>query len=347
MSDCPLCGGNAVLRSNALPGYVAGTSFRIHGCTECGVAFAEPRRENHQVYEAIYANPGRIPGYARYERYARLAATAADPLDALSNSEDVYWAVAQALKQRDKTVEEPEVLEVGSGLGYLTYALARSGYRATGIDISRAAVDAATARFGDLFIHEDVAEFAARHAGRFDAVIACELLEHVVDPVEFVRTALSLIAPSGQLIVTTPNRTMFDAEVLWETDPPPVHFWWHSEGSIRAIAAAAGARAEFVDFSTYQAIAPLYVPSALPGGVPTRQPILDESGGLFREVGIVGRARVALGGALPILRTNARVQRLLGRRRVEGPRRTVLCAVLRHAAQPSARQSSDSVSAHA
>ena len=82
MSDCPLCGGNAVLRSNALPGYVAGTSFRIHGCTECGVAFAEPRRENHQVYKAIYAKPGRIPGYARYERYARLAATAADPLDA-------------------------------------------------------------------------------------------------------------------------------------------------------------------------------------------------------------------------------------------------------------------------
>jgi len=203
------------------------------------------------------------------------------------------------------------------------------------------------ARFGNLYIHEDVAEFAARHAGRFDAVIACELLEHVVDPIEFVRTALSLIAPAGQLIVTTPNRTLFDPEVLWETDPPPVHFWWHSEGSIRAIAAAAGARAEFVDFSAYQAIAPLYVPSALPGGVPTRQPILDESGGLFREVGIVGRARVALGGAVPILRTNARVQRLLGRRRVEGPRRTVLCAVLRHAAQPAARRSSNSVSAHA
>jgi len=28
---------------------------------------------------------------------------------------------------------------------------------------------------------------------------------------------------------------MFDPEVLWETDPPPVHFWWYSEGSIRAI----------------------------------------------------------------------------------------------------------------
>jgi SAM-dependent methyltransferase len=311
------------------------------------VAFAEPRLENHQVYEAIYANPSRIPGYARYARYAHLAGAAADPLEALSSSEDVYWAVAQALKQRDNTAEEPEVLEVGSGLGYLTYALARSGYRATGIDISHTAVEAATARFGDLFIHADVAEFAARHAGRFDAVIACELLEHIVDPVGFVRTALSLIAPSGQLIVTTPNRTMFNPEVLWETDLPPVHFWWHSEGSIRAIAAAAGARAEFVDFSAYQAVAPLYLPSALPGGVPTRQPTLDESGGLFREVGIVGRARVALGGAFPILRTNARVQRLLGRRRVEGPRRTVLCAVLRHAAQPAARQSSDSVSAHA
>jgi len=347
MSDCPLCRGNADLQSNAQPGYVAGTSFRIYRCSECDVSFAEPRVENHQVYEAIYADPGRIPGYMRYERYARLVADADDPLEALSNSEDVYWAVGRSLKQRDRTLENPEVLEVGSGLGYLTYALARSGYRATGIDISRAAVESATARFGDLFIHADVAEFAARHAGRFDAVIACELLEHVVDPVEFVRTALSLIGPSGQLIVTTPNRAVFESDVLWETDPPPVHFWWHSEESIRAIAASVGAHAEFVDFSPYQAVAPLYIPSALPGGVPTRQPMLDESGKLLREAGIVERARVALGGALPILRTNARVQRLLGRRRVEGSRRTVLCAVLSHAAQPLARESSDSVSAHA
>ena len=43
MSDCPLCGGNAVLRTDALPGYIAGTVFRIYGCTHCGVAFAEPR----------------------------------------------------------------------------------------------------------------------------------------------------------------------------------------------------------------------------------------------------------------------------------------------------------------
>jgi len=234
MSDCPLCGGHAVLRSNALPGYVAGSSFRIYRCTECGVSFAEPRVENHRVYEAIYANPGRVPGYMRYERYARLVANAADPLEALSSSEDVYWAVAQALQQRDSALENPEVLEVGSGLGYLTYALAQSGYRATGIDISRNAVDSARARFGDLFIHADVAEYAARHAGRFDAVIACELLEHVVDPVAFVRIALSLIKPSGQLIVTTPNRMVFDPDVLWETDLPPVHFWWHSEDSLRA-----------------------------------------------------------------------------------------------------------------
>ena len=333
MASCPLCGGRAILRSGAHPGYIANTEFRIHGCTECGVAFAEPRVADHRVYEAIYANPGRIPGYMRYQHYARFVADAPDPLDALSNAEDVYWAVAQALKERNETEEPPQVLEVGSGLGYLTYALARRGYRATGIDISRAAVDSATARFGDHFVHADVAEFAKRHARRFDAVIACELLEHVVDPVEFVRTALSLVGPSGQLIVTTPNRTMFSSDVLWETDLPPVHFWWYTEESIRAIAASVGARAEFVDFSEYQKVAPLYLPSALPSGVPTRQPILDESGNLVRPVGIVGRARVALGSALPVLRTNARVQRLLGRRRVEGARRTVLCAVLSHAAE--------------
>ena len=329
MTSCPLCGGNAVLRSSAHPGYVSGTEFRIHSCNECGVAFADPRVADRRVYEAIYADAGRIPGYMRYQRYARLVADAADPLEALSDAEDVYWAVAQALKQRTTTAEPMQVLEVGSGLGYLTYALARRGYRATGIDISRVAVDSAAARFGDHFIHADVAEYAERHARQFDAVIACELLEHVVDPIEFIRTALALVGPSGQLIVTTPNRTLFDPDVLWETDLPPVHFWWYTEESIRVMAASVGARAEFVNFSEYQDVSPLFIPNEWPSAVPTRQPILDETGSVARPVGVVGRARVALGSALPVLRTNPSVQRMLGRRRVEGARRTVLCAMIR------------------
>lgn len=335
MTGCPLCGHEAKLRDSAHPGYVDGTVFQIYNCTACDAAFAEPRHGAEMVYENIYRQSSSVPGYMRYGRYAHITERSADPLADLGATEDVYWAVAVALRARHQDVVRRRVLEVGSGYGYLSAALARRGYDVTGIDISASAVGAANARFsaqsGARFEHADLEQFSARESRRFHAVIACEVIEHIPDPIAFVRAALALLEPTGQLIVTTPNRSLFESGVIWETDPPPVHFWWYSEKSISAIGDAVGANVQFIDFSSYQDVAPLYVNRRLPTNVRTRGPLLDHAGVVRATTGTLGRARVALADALPVLRTNSGVQRLLGRRRVRGPRRTILCAIFSRA----------------
>ncbi|MBV9027219.1 MAG: hypothetical protein JO311_01265, partial [Candidatus Eremiobacteraeota bacterium] len=57
--------------------------------------------------------------------------------------------------------------------------------------------------------------------------------------------------------LTTPNRTYYGYDRPWSTDLPPVHLWWFSEESLRKIAERIGCRAEFVDFTEYNARFPV------------------------------------------------------------------------------------------
>jgi 2-polyprenyl-6-hydroxyphenyl methylase/3-demethylubiquinone-9 3-methyltransferase len=52
------------------------------------------------------------------------------------------------------------------------------------------------------------AEALAAAGETFDAVLAMEVIEHVRDPGAFLRTAGSLVAPGGRLVVATLNRTL-------------------------------------------------------------------------------------------------------------------------------------------
>jgi len=322
--ECPLCGSSARLRHAELPGYLAGQLHQVYGCSGCQASFTVPRKEPAGLYDRLYQLAGDIPGYHRYERYARLAARSSDALAMLGAAEDVYWAVARAVD--DLRPNATTILEIGSGLGYVTYALAQRGFAARGLDVSGAAVDAARRRFGDLYVQGDLAAHAASRGGEYDVVLACEVIEHLEDPVGFVRSALALVKPGGRLVLTTPNRSLYDENVLWETEPPPVHFWWFTERGIQAVAERAGTTATFVDFGPYQERSPLYL-QAPPPNVPTRQPTLTATLEPSRQAR-VARLRGRLGAALSRIRNSGLVMRLRGWRRVTGARRTVLCAVL-------------------
>jgi SAM-dependent methyltransferase len=266
-----------------------------------------------------------LPGYFRYVRYARSVAAAAKPLELLENAEDVYWGVARALEALPRGGRQARVLEIGSGLGYLTYALRQFGYDARGLDISSSAVAAARARFGDLFTQADVADYAAAEPARFDAVVACELIEHLPDPMPFLERAFALLRPGGLLVLTTPNRSFYEPGVVWDTEPPPVHFWWFGERSIALAGERLGGTTTFIDFTAFQTIQPLYLPDT-PANITTRAPMFESNFELTGEARR-SRRRARIADVVPIIR-GPRAQRLRGKQVVTGRRRPVLCAAI-------------------
>jgi SAM-dependent methyltransferase len=77
----------------------------------------------------------------------------------------------------------------------------------TGIDIDDAGLELLRAAFpGERFLHADMGAGVPDHErGRYDLVIAGEVLEHVPDADTFLRGCGELLAPGGRLCVTVPN----------------------------------------------------------------------------------------------------------------------------------------------
>ncbi len=270
--QCPLCNAPAQVVETAYPGYRAPTLYRIAGCGTCQVSFAVPTRSDEELYELIYSQSAMIPGYDRYEYYASRVRSAPDPLEFLASQEENYWAVRQACQSLAK---DAEILDVGSGLGYLPFALASAGFRATGLDLSEKAVARARRRFGDHFVVADFFDWSSRYPQRYDLVTMLELIEHVDDPHAWIEAGLRLLKPGGRLLLSTPNRSFYPMGTVWETDAPPVHLWWFSERAVQVLTRGTGVSVEFIDFSDCE-----IPPKAAPVKPlqTQRAPFLDEEG---------------------------------------------------------------------
>jgi 2-polyprenyl-3-methyl-5-hydroxy-6-metoxy-1,4-benzoquinol methylase len=251
VTTCLLCGNTAELRHNDYPGYQEPATYAIYHCKQCNTAFSLPRGEASSIYETIYKNAERVPGYHRYRKYARSVRKFTDPLKYLADSSEVYWGVKEALSLSEGALKSASMLEIGSGLGYLTFSLVKNNYRVTGIDISENAVNKAKEAFGDHYICADLAEYASENSGLFDFVISTEVIEHFENISDFLDSVMKLLKPGGQAIITTPNKSFYPDDIIWATDHPPVHYWWFSEESMKYIAGNLNAEISFINFRDY------------------------------------------------------------------------------------------------
>lgn len=99
-------------------------------------------------------------------------------------------------------------LDVGCGAGLLAEPLSRLGARVTGIDATPEVIEVARAHAATQELDIDYRNVAVeRLEGTFDLVTCMEVIEHVADPVAFIRSLAGRMGPGGLLIMSTPNAT--------------------------------------------------------------------------------------------------------------------------------------------
>ena len=185
---------------------------------------------------------------AEVERFSRIAAEWWDPkgkFAPLHKFNPVRLAfirdVAAERFQRDVLQRRPfeglKLLDIGCGGGLLSEPMARLGFSVTGVDASERNIGTASTHAAEQGLEIDfrastAEQLEAEGAGPFDVILNMEVIEHVADPGEFLRTCARLLAPGGLMIVATMNRTLkalalakVGAEYVLRWLPPGTHDW--------------------------------------------------------------------------------------------------------------------------
>jgi len=253
---CSLCESPARLMEENFTGYKVDMHFSIYQCPSCHTSFPLPLVNADQIYDFIYKNGERVPAYDRYWQYFKQVKNQTSPLAFLADREEVYWGIREALQEIKQKVQQPSILEVGCGLGYLTYALKTEGYHIQGLDISSEAIENARRHFGDFYICDNLFSFVNDHRETYDVIILTEVIEHVNDPLAFLQTIAALLKKGGKAIVTTPNRSLVPDDIAWDTELPPVHQWWFSEESMQYMANRLQLKLDFVSYQSFYNLHP-------------------------------------------------------------------------------------------
>jgi 2-polyprenyl-6-hydroxyphenyl methylase/3-demethylubiquinone-9 3-methyltransferase len=149
----------------------------------------------------------------------------------------------QALERfgRDPKVRVPfeglKLLDIGCGGGLLAEPMRRLGFAVTAVDASERNVATAAAHALETGLDIDyraatAEQLEAEGEGPFDVILNMEVIEHVADPGEYLRTTARLLAPGGLMVVATLNRTLkalalakVGAEYVLRWVPAGTHDW--------------------------------------------------------------------------------------------------------------------------
>ncbi|CAA6605832.1 hypothetical protein MTBLM1_70048 [Rhodospirillaceae bacterium LM-1] len=136
-----------------------------------------------------------------------------------------FWAEAYRDKFSALNVGKPltgklTLLDCGSGLGEFCSAASDAGFRAVGLEPNEDSVKQAQLAFPDaIFVNgnfEDLRLYMQKSdlPEQFDVIALHDVLEHVENPLNFLRVVESLMKPSGRLYVTIPIADHLQHEYL-------------------------------------------------------------------------------------------------------------------------------------
>jgi 2-polyprenyl-3-methyl-5-hydroxy-6-metoxy-1,4-benzoquinol methylase len=135
------------------------------------------------------------------------------------------------------------VLDIGCGTGNLVEYMSEVGLEAEGIEPSQEAAKIGKER--GLKVRQATLEVAASEVeagGRYRAVTMLNVLEHVPDPIGFLKTSRSLLAKGGLLILRVPNdyteiqkvaEQLSTRKQWWVANPDHINYF--SAKSIRTV----------------------------------------------------------------------------------------------------------------
>lgn len=221
---CPICGP---VPAAELGGFAP---FPVRRCGSCGLVYLNGPGQRERFVEAARGNGAEYWSFPHlFDKHRRV-------FEAFF--EERLGRILAAVGRLDS------VLDIGCGYGFFAGYLHRRGVRVLGIEPSAECAAHARDAFGVEVVETDFESFTTRD--RFDAITACDVLEHVEDPGGFLARCRSMLN-GGAVYIQVPN-------VMGDVLPPggafnfPYHLWQFSPATLERLMRVAGL--EVVDWWT-------------------------------------------------------------------------------------------------
>jgi 2-polyprenyl-3-methyl-5-hydroxy-6-metoxy-1,4-benzoquinol methylase len=216
---CPICGVTSALAERV-------GNANYFGCSVCETLFQHPMPTIDQM--RAYVNSEYASGI--YNDYV-----AAAQLKSLT-----FGARIEAMKGR---VGTGRLLDVGASCGFLVEAALAGDYDAYGVELSAEAIAKAPPEIRGRLTLGDVNSLDLEAQAPFDVVTAFDLIEHVFDPIAFLRQLHRVVKPGGWIVVTTPDvghALRYLLRSRWPMFQPMQHTVLFSRRGLRLALSAAG-----------------------------------------------------------------------------------------------------------
>ncbi len=229
---CPLCNAGiedqSVVTSHVF-GCVAKQYRAFYHCESCDVRYQFPRltiEEEARFYAAEFegfmaSRSGNNGGWHKAEEHI---------------------TANESTRQRRMKYLEPylttgsSILEVGCSSGFMLFPLTQSGHNCKGIEPS--GVFSEFVRGGGLAVYDSLAQLQESEPNAlFDVILHFFVLEHIADPIVFLKTQLNLLKLGGKIIFEIPNAadplySVYDIPAFERFYWSVAHPWYFSEDSM-------------------------------------------------------------------------------------------------------------------
>ena len=229
---CPLCHAKAskqVVVTSHVFGSIAGKKSAFFHCNDCDVRYQYPGltpKEASEFYAKEFegfmaSRSGAVGGWQSAEMHL----VANEPT---RQRRMAYLAPHLTANQR--------VLEVGCSSGFMLYPFMESGHTCIGVEPSGIFSDFVKKRGVQVYESIDQLREIIKDV-RFDLILHFFVLEHISDPLHFLKEQLELLSAGGKIIFEIPNAadliySIYDIPAFERFYWSVAHPWYFSEQSL-------------------------------------------------------------------------------------------------------------------
>ena len=202
-TSCPAC--NTISQShylNSCDFLQTHEDFSMVKCQACGVVYTNPRVCENSIGQ-YYA-----PDYTSYAPSKDNKSKRSVKSLAKLIYHDEHQKIASLLLKNNVR----SVLEVGPGNGGLIKYLHENGFEVTGVELDDVCVERIKAM--GIACYKGTLESVKDQLLKYDAVIMCQVLEHVYHPVNSLKIIHSILSDNGILYLSIPNIGSYEARLF-------------------------------------------------------------------------------------------------------------------------------------